>query len=270
MVSTYTTRNRIEKPGLGDFKNTWGDEVNVNMDLADFALDGSVSKSATATLTTANGATDEARARTLIFTGASNSTFVLPALEKWYIVRNAGTAKLTVWVGSGTAVVIPQGTTAQVYTNGTDCFLISGRRPWVLIQSQATTSGTSKTFSSLNLNYFDELILRFDGVSHSGAGSVDLRIGIQTSPTAYFVLGNFAAAATVYGAIRISGGTYASDTETGYGGCMSGGVANLAAAEVGTAGGVSIPFRADQLTAIVVDFGGVEAFDAGALKLYGK
>lgn len=270
MVSTFTTRNQLEKPALGDFKNTWGDEVNVNWDIVDLALDGSVSKSASATLTASDGAVDESVCRIITYTGSGVGTITIPAVEKWYIVRNTGTNRCVITCGVGAVVTIPQNMTAEVYCSGAGCFFISGKRPWSLIQSQATTSGTSKTFSSLDLNHYDELLLRFDGVSHSGGAPADLRIGIGAAPTAYFVLGSFAAADTVYGALRISGSVYADTSETGpFGGCMSGGVNTLAANEVATSGGVSIPFRTAAMTALVINFNG-ETFDAGAVALYGK
>lgn len=275
MVSTFTTRNQLEKPALGDFKNTWGDEVNVNWDVVDLALDGSVSKSATATLTTANGAVDESVCRIITYTGSSPGQITIPAVEKWYKVRNTGTNRCVITCGVGATVTIPQGTCGEVYCSGSACFLMSAKRMWSLIQSSATTSGTSVNFdgNNLNIKHFDELLLRFKGVSHNNGAAQDLRLGVQASPSAYYVLGNFVAANTVYGAIRISGHVYTDTEETpDLSGCMVGALANLSASGsvVGTAGGVSIPFIFGGAGLnITIDFSGA-TFDGGLIALYGK
>lgn len=268
MASTYTTRNLIEKPALGDYKNTWGTEVNENMDFIDIALDGSVTKSAGATLTDA-----EARARVLKISGTS--TIDLPAREKLYFVRNSSSAGeralLRVTGGAGVSVAVPSGTQGIVYCDGTDCFLMGATRMWALIQTQATTSGTSKTFnaSTLNLQLYTELILRFKGVSHSGAGSADLRMSMDNSIT-WAVLGSFAAAATVRGAARIHGHVYNSTTETDFGGFVHGAVESLSGLATGTGGGFAFAFSTNSdVDNIAIDFNG-ETFDAGSVSLYGK
>jgi hypothetical protein len=266
MASTNTTRNLLEKPGLGDYKNTWGDEINENFDFIDIALDGAVSIAGTAALT-------DAQARYRIITQTTSGTINLPAREKWYIVRNTGTSSCTVRVtgGVGANVVVPQGVTAQVYCDGTDCFFISGHRMLALLQTQATTSGTSKTFNAntLNLANYTELILRFDGVSHAGAGNADLRMSMDGSIT-WAVLGTFAAAATVRGAARIQGHVYASVAETGFPGFVHGAVQSLSGLSTGTGGGFAFPFSFNSdVDNIAIDFNG-ETFDAGSVSLYGK
>ena len=55
MVSTYTTNKSIEKPGHGDYANTWDSPVNADFDVIDQAFGGVTSLNATAgsaTLTT--------------------------------------------------------------------------------------------------------------------------------------------------------------------------------------------------------------------------
>jgi len=273
MVSTYSTRNGIEKPSLNMYKNTWGDQMNENFDILDRALDGSVTKSASATLSSTDGADNEHISRIIIHTGTVGvGTITLGGVEKWYIVRNTGTKRCVVTNG-GTTVTVPPGVSAVVYTDGTDCYFISGKRMWSLLQTQATTSGTSITFggSTVDLEHYDELLLRVEGVSHASGSPSDFRIGVDTSPGSWFTFGSFGASATLYGSIRIVGHVYESVSGSGpFGGMISGAVADLAAAGVGATGIGNIPFRMSSIGMdITLDFGGA-TFDAGSIKLYGR
>lgn len=272
MVSTYSTRNGIEKPSLNMYKNTWGDQMNENFDILDRALDGSVTKSASATLSSTDGADNEHISRIIIHTGTVGvGTITLGGVEKWYIVRNTGTKRCVVTNG-GTTVTVPPGVSAVVYTDGTDCYFISGKRMWSLLQTNTTTSGTSSTLgSTLDLEHYDELLIRIDGVSHSSGSPADFRVGIEATPSAWFTLGTFDASATLCGALRIVGHVYDSVTESGAsGGFISGGVANLSSTAVGTTGIGNIPFStSDRGPPIKFDFNGA-TFDAGTIKLYGR
>lgn len=269
MTSTYTTSNLFEKPGLGDYKNSWGTENNENFDHVDAALDGVVSKSATATLTDA-----EARNRIIVFTGSSNAVMNLPARVKWYIVHHSGTSgKLTVQVtgGGGASVTFEEGDKGLVYCDGTDCVFSSAKRPWFPIQTQATTSGTSKSFGSGNdLEYYTELFLRIEGVSHAGAGAANMRVGISAGGGAstFLTIASVNPADAVYGAIEFRGHIYEDPSESATSGFIFGAVEALTGVGVGTSAGVLAPFRGPA-SLIQVDCNG-ETFDAGSITLYGR
>lgn len=122
MPSAFTTRNRLVKQAPGEGTNTWGDILNSGVfDLIDFAADGitTISASGATTLTVANGATDQARARILKVTAAGSWAITLPSVEKWYLVR-AVTASGTITCG-GEAATVVAGDTAIVICDGVDC-----------------------------------------------------------------------------------------------------------------------------------------------------
>lgn len=112
MVSTPTLRNRFDKQATGDNTNTWGDRLNSGVfDLIDASLDGlaSVPVSGSVTLTSVNYADDQARRRVLKLTG-TGGTVTLPAVEKWYLVWNAGSGTQTIaCAGGGTSVPVAVG-----------------------------------------------------------------------------------------------------------------------------------------------------------------
>lgn len=118
MPSTYTTRNRLEKQGVGENSNTWGTLLNVLIDLVDAMGDGMVSFTGNKTLTTANGTSDEARCRYLNITGGTTATVTVPNVEKLYIIRNAGSGAATITTGSGTTATVAAGANGIVVCEG--------------------------------------------------------------------------------------------------------------------------------------------------------
>lgn len=122
MPSSYTTRNRLNKQATGENTNTWGALLNTGgLDLIDFAADGvtSISAGGSTTLTTANGTTDQARARILNITAATVATVTIPALEKFYIVRNSSSSVDHVITNGSSSVTIYAGEIVPVITDGT-------------------------------------------------------------------------------------------------------------------------------------------------------
>jgi len=120
MVSSYTPRNRLNKQATGDNTNTWGDVLNSGVfDLIDAAMDGwsTVAVSGPVTLTSANGAADQARERVLKLTG-TGGTVTLPAVEKGYLVWNAGSGNMTISVGGATTVTLEPGDKLPILTEG--------------------------------------------------------------------------------------------------------------------------------------------------------
>lgn len=129
MASTYTTRLRLEKQGDGENDTTWGQKANTVFDLADDAIAGMTTINTTGgstTLTSNNGAADEARRAILKVTGTlvSNATLTIPAQTKTYIVWNAtsGSFTVTIKTSGGTGVAITQGKKFLIFCDGTDCF----------------------------------------------------------------------------------------------------------------------------------------------------
>jgi hypothetical protein len=128
MPSTYTSLLRLTLPADGELIGTWGQVVNngiTTLEESSIAGTSNIAMTdANRTLTTANGATDEARTMVIAFTGTltAQRDIIVPTSSKIYFVRNAtsGGFGLNVKTSAGTGVVVPNGTSMLVYCNGTN------------------------------------------------------------------------------------------------------------------------------------------------------
>ena len=126
MASTFTSNIRLEKQADGENANAWGLVLNQNViDMVDEAITGmlSIVCTGTITLTTNNGASDQARnaAIRLVGTMTGDTTIVFPAVEKTYFIQNAtaGDYNVLLKIGSGTPVTATgQGLSMMMATNG--------------------------------------------------------------------------------------------------------------------------------------------------------
>lgn len=134
-MSTYSTNLRLELIGTGEQQGSWGNTTNTNLGtLLEQAIGGyesvTVSDVGDTTLTTSNGAVDQARNMTLNLTGAITAArnVICPAIEKLYIVKNGTTGGYTVTfkVSGQTGVAIPSGATILIYVDGVDARQASG------------------------------------------------------------------------------------------------------------------------------------------------
>ena len=131
-VTNFTPLLGLALPTTGDLSGTWGTTVNTAItDLLDDAVAGTVTLSANAdvTLTTTNGADNQARNAVILWTasnGATTRNITAPAQSKAYIVINAGTGSIVVrGAGPTTGVTVSSGTKALVAWNGSDFVNIS-------------------------------------------------------------------------------------------------------------------------------------------------
>ena len=130
MASTYSPSLKIELIGNGDQSGTWGTTTNNNLGtLIEQAIAGVqsiVMVNADYTMTSYNGASDEARNAVLVVTGTNSAIrkVVAPLVNKTYIISNQTTGGYSITIGgsSGSAVTIPNGITAQVYCDGTNFY----------------------------------------------------------------------------------------------------------------------------------------------------
>ena len=148
MASTYSTSLRIQLIGTGDQAGVWGTSTNTNLGtLIEQAITGVQSitlTGSTYTLSSYNGIVDEARNSVLSFTGSlsANCTVIAPAANKVYIVKNATGSTVTMSVGSGSTVVVPNGQTYIVYTDGTAFYSASNYNQSNIAISGGTIDGT--------------------------------------------------------------------------------------------------------------------------------
>lgn len=188
-VTNFTPLLGLALPTTGDLSGTWGTTVNTAItDLLDDAVAGTVTLSADAdvTLTTTNGADNQARNAVILWTasnGATTRNVTAPAQSKAYIVINAGTGSVVIR-GSGptTGVTVASGFKALVAWNGSDFVKIASSL--VNLTSDVTgtlpianggTGTTSTTFVNLATNVTGTL-----PVGNGGTGITSFGAGIAT------------------------------------------------------------------------------------------
>jgi hypothetical protein len=165
-VTNFSPLLGFALPTTGDLSGTWGVTVNDSItSLIDSAVAGTTTLSADAdvTLSTTNGAANQARNAVILWTasnGATTRNVTAPAQSKAYVVINAGTGSVVIR-GSGptTGVTVTSGTKALVAWNGSDFVKIASTL--VNLASEVTgtlpianggTGTTSTTFANLTTN----------------------------------------------------------------------------------------------------------------------
>ena len=126
-VTNFSPLLGFALPTTGDLSGTWGVTVNDSItSLIDSAVAGTTTLSADSdvTLSTTNGAANQARNAIILWTASNGATtryVTAPAQSKAYIVINAGTGTVVIR-GSGptTGVPIASGFKAMVAWNGSD------------------------------------------------------------------------------------------------------------------------------------------------------
>jgi hypothetical protein len=130
MASTYTTSLKIQEIGSGEQAGVWGSTTNTNWMLIEQAVAGVQTitmANADYTLTNLNGVLDEARNMVLVVQGTNSGIkkVIAPLNQpKLYVVSNQTTGGYAITIGasSGAVISIPNGITAQVYTDGTNFY----------------------------------------------------------------------------------------------------------------------------------------------------
>lgn len=138
MASSFTTNKDIEKPGNGDYVDTWNVPLNGDMTVVDYALGTTISFNATAgsqTLGTYDHTTKVLATYSYIpliisVTGAmsANVTYTIPSgVGGQWIVRNTTTdgtggpwAVIFASGGGGTTATIDRGTSSLIFCDGTN------------------------------------------------------------------------------------------------------------------------------------------------------
>jgi len=129
MATAYTSLLGLALPVTGELSGTWGDTVNTSItSLLDSAVAGTQTLTADTTLTTTEGASNQARQAILLCSPASaNITITAPAQSKAYVVINTSatyTVKIR-GVGPTTGVTLAVSETSLVAWNGSDFVKIS-------------------------------------------------------------------------------------------------------------------------------------------------
>ena len=132
MASSYTTSLKIQEIGNGEQSGVWGSTTNTNWTLIEQAVAGVQTitmSNSNYTLTNLNGVSDEARNMVLVVQGTNSNIYqvIIPANQpKMYVIYNNTTGGYAITIGTtgvgGTLISVPNGVTAQVYTDGTNTY----------------------------------------------------------------------------------------------------------------------------------------------------
>ena len=197
MTTAYTPILQLALPVTGELDGTWGTVVNDNItSMIEQAIAGLATintwTTASHTLTTADGTTDEARCAVLQCSGAPGAaaTVICPASTKLYVIKNSVTGgyAVTLKTSAGTGISVPNGSTALLYCDGTN--VVSGA---TYMATLVTTSITDSGLTSGRVTYAgaggllqDAAALTFDGTTLSStkfAGALDGTVGATTPTT---------------------------------------------------------------------------------------
>jgi hypothetical protein len=125
MPSTYSTNLGIELPEDGELDGLWGDVVNLNMNILDRAINGSVSltlSGTSSTLTTSDGVLSNGQYKLLVLGGSPSGTHTITIspndAQKVYFVRNTTAQSVVFTQGSGGNVTVAAGDSGIIYSNG--------------------------------------------------------------------------------------------------------------------------------------------------------
>ena len=147
MTINYTTLLGLAKPVTGTETGQWGDVVN---DEITSLLEDAVANAATfsvtsgnVTLTTTNGASNQARMSTLIITGTPGTTrnVVAPSQAKIYQVINQSDGAVVIKGSATTGVTIAAGATGTVVWNGSDFVEVNSTSSGRIIKGNLQVTG---------------------------------------------------------------------------------------------------------------------------------
>lgn len=147
MAINYTSLLGLAQPVTGTEEGTWGTIVNTEITaLVEEAVAGSELidvSSSDVTLTTTQGAANQARNAILVITGSPgvSRNIIAPSQSKTYIVINGSDAAVVIKGSATTGVTVNSGKNALVVWNGSDFAQIT-EDPRVV-----AASGTSGTFT---------------------------------------------------------------------------------------------------------------------------
>ena len=137
MADAYTDSLRVVLQVNGENAGTWGDNVDLALQMLEDSIADvrSIAQTTTSiTLSTNNNADDQARAAVLDFSGSPTGTctVTIPDKDKVYLISNGCDEILTFTKGSGTTYSINPGEKHLVYCKGgTGVFAITGGQKYV-------------------------------------------------------------------------------------------------------------------------------------------
>jgi hypothetical protein len=125
MPSSYSASARFTLQATGENNNTWGAILNSGVfQLVDDNINGHLlfSLSGEKVLTTALGATDEARMAFLHVSGGAGGIITIPAVPKGYFVHNFAAGSVTVSAGGGSTGIFQSDDAGPVFSDGSTVY----------------------------------------------------------------------------------------------------------------------------------------------------
>lgn len=192
MPSTYSPSLRIELIGDGEQTGTWGQTTNNNLgSLLEQAIAGITNVNVTAgdvTLTSLNGAVDEARSPVLNVSGSPGVTrnVIIPNQKKTYLVKNTSDATIGIKTASGSPLTVSSNSQSLIVCNGSNVISAylesvtvtppfpSGTR--LLFQQTTAPTGWTK------ITTFNNAALRVVSGSAGSGGSVAFTTAFASQP----------------------------------------------------------------------------------------
>jgi hypothetical protein len=194
-VTNFSPLLGLALPTTGDLSGTWGATVNDSItQLLDSAVAGTTTLSADAdvTLSTTNGAANQARNAIILWTasnGATTRNITAPAQSKAYLVINSGTGSIVLrGAGPTTGVTVPASARALVAWNGSDFVKIVSNPVSLTTDVTGTlpianggTGTTSTTFANLTTNVTGTLPVGNGGTGATSLTANNVLLGNGTS-----------------------------------------------------------------------------------------
>ena len=254
MTTAYTPILQLALPVTGELNGTWGDVVNNNItSMVEQAIAGLATintwTTASHTLTTADGTTDEARCAILQCSGAPGAaaTVICPAFSKVYIIKNSVTGgyAVTLKTSAGTGISVPNGGTALLYCDGTNVVSGGGLGGDVVGPASATDTAIAtfdgvtgkliKNNASVTIAANIITALGFSGPHNGTVGATTPNTGVFTTVQSTIATGTapLVVASTTnvanLNASSLNGATFAAPGSIGSGTAGSGAFTTLAA-----------------------------------------
>jgi len=160
MVSTYTTNKHIEKPGNGDYVDTWNVPVNADLNVIDAAFGATISYNATAGSQTLTSGVSDTYSYVPLFIKISGAigapvVYTIPSGVggTWIIYNTTTDSSGGPWSvtfasgGGGTVTIIPRNTIITIVCDGTNVYTSSSAVSNVYNRTNFTATAAQTTFT---------------------------------------------------------------------------------------------------------------------------
>tara|TARA_R110000772_G_scaffold59384_3_gene134519 strand:- start:202 stop:903 length:702 start_codon:yes stop_codon:yes gene_type:complete len=159
MANSTSASLKLTVQATGENSGTWGQITNTNLLILEQAIGGFDTfnvTNANRTLTFTNGAVSDGKNEVIKLTGtlASNLTVSIPnSVEKTYIVEDAcnhANNTLTFKTASGTGVLLCEGHTYTLYSNGTNVVKAGELKTWRAVSAAETVQAGAQLLVNTN------------------------------------------------------------------------------------------------------------------------